>query len=48
MPHWVSYLGYLVALTLLVAAAEHRWFQVLPRAWVLLVNVVILLIRPLA
>jgi len=46
MPRWVSYLGYLVALILLVAAAEHRWFQLLFPAWVLLVSVVILLTRP--
>ena len=46
MPRWVSYLGYLVALILLVAAGEHRWFQLLFPAWVLLVSVVILLTRP--
>ena len=46
MPRWVSILGYLVALTLLLAAGEHRWFQLLFPAWVLLVSVVILLVRP--
>jgi hypothetical protein len=46
MPRWVSYLGYLVALTLLVAAGEHRWFQLVFPAWVLLVSIVILLTRP--
>jgi hypothetical protein len=46
LPRWVSYLGYLVALTLLVAAGEHKWFQLLFPAWVLLVSVVILLVRP--
>jgi hypothetical protein len=46
MPRWVSYLGYLVALILLVAAGEHRWFQLLFPAWVLLVSVVILVTRP--
>ena len=46
LPRWVSYLGYLVALTLLLAAGEHRWFQLLFPAWVLLVSVVILLVRP--
>ena len=25
LPRWVSYLGYLIALVLLVAAGEHRW-----------------------
>ena len=46
LPRWVSFLGYLVALTLLVAAGEHRWFQLLFPAWVLLVSVVILVVRP--
>ena len=46
LPRWVSYLGYLVALTLLLAAGEHKWFQLLFPAWVLLVSVVILLVRP--
>jgi hypothetical protein len=44
---WVSILGYLVALTLLLAAGEHKWFQLLFPSWVLLVSsVVILLVRP--
>jgi len=46
LPRWVSFLGYLVALILLVAAGEHRWFQLLFPAWVLLVSVVILVVRP--
>jgi hypothetical protein len=46
LPRWVSYLGYLVALTLLVAAGEHKWFQLLFPTWVLLVSVVILFTRP--
>jgi hypothetical protein len=46
LPRWVSYLGYLVALTLLLAAGEHRWFQLLFPAWVLLVSIVILVVRP--
>ena len=46
LPRWVSYLGYLVALTLLVAAGEHRWFQLLFPAWVLVVSVAILLVHP--
>jgi preprotein translocase subunit Sec61beta len=47
MPRWVVYIGYLVALTLLVAAGEHKWFQLLFPAWVLLVSVVILFVRAL-
>jgi hypothetical protein len=46
MPRWVSFLGYLIALALLVAAGEHKWFQLLFPAWVLLVSVVILFTRP--
>jgi hypothetical protein len=46
LPRWVSYLGYLVALTLLLAAGEHKWFQLLFPAWVLLVGIVILVVRP--
>ena len=46
VPRWVSILGYLVALTLLVAAGEHKWFQLLFPSWVLLVSIVILLTRP--
>ena len=46
LPRWVSFLGYLVALILLLAAGEHRWFQLLFPAWVLLVSVVILVVRP--
>jgi hypothetical protein len=46
LPRWVSYLGYLVALTLLLTAGEHKWFQLLFPAWVLLVSVVILVVRP--
>jgi hypothetical protein len=45
LPRWVSYLGYLVALTLLLAAGEHKWFQLLFPTWVLLVSVVILFTR---
>ena len=48
LPRWISYLGYLVALTLLLAAGEHRWFQLLFPAWVLLVSVAILLTHPAA
>jgi hypothetical protein len=48
LPRWVSYIGYLVALTLLVAAAEQKWTQLLFPAWVLLVSVVILVTRPVS
>jgi hypothetical protein len=40
LPRWVSYLGYLVA------AGEHKWFQLLFPTWVLLVSFVILFTRP--
>ena len=46
LPRWVSYVGYLVALTLLLAAGEHKWFQLLFPTWVLLVSVVILFTHP--
>ena len=45
-PRWVSYLGLLVALVLLVAAGEHKWTQVAFPAWVLVLSVVILFTRP--
>jgi hypothetical protein len=46
LPRWVSYLGYLVALALLIAAAEQRWTQLAFPSWVLLVSVVLLVVRP--
>jgi hypothetical protein len=46
LPRWVSFLGYLMALVLLVAAANQRWTQLVFPAWVLLVSVVILIVRP--
>jgi hypothetical protein len=46
MPRWVCYLGYLVALVLMLAAGEHQWTQLLFPGWVLLVSVVILFTRP--
>lgn len=46
LPRWVSYLGYLIALILLVAAANQQWTQLAFPAWVLLVSVVILVVRP--
>jgi hypothetical protein len=46
LPRWVSYLGYLIALVLLIGAADQRWLQVVFPSWVLLVSVVILVVRP--
>jgi hypothetical protein len=46
LPRWVSYLGYLIALVLLVAAANQQWTQLVFPSWVLLVSVVILVVRP--
>ena len=46
LPRWVSYLGYLIALVLLVAAANQQWTQLVFPSWVLLVSVVILFVRP--
>jgi len=46
LPRWVSYLGYLIALVLLVAAGERRWTQLVFPSWVLLVSLVIRFIRP--
>jgi hypothetical protein len=45
LPRWVSYLGYLTALVLLVAAAEQRWTQLVFPSWVLLVSLAILFVR---
>jgi hypothetical protein len=45
-PRWVAILGYLVAVTLLVVAGDHKWIQLVFPAWVLLVSVVILVTRP--
>ena len=47
LPRWVSYLGYLVGLTLLVAAGAYQWTQLVFPAWVLLLSPVILFDRPL-
>jgi len=46
MPRWVCYLGYAVGLTLILAAAELKWTQLVFPAWVLLVSVVLLFSRP--
>lgn len=42
MPRWVSFLGYLVALLLLVASSAQPWLQLAFPGWVLLVSLVIL------
>jgi len=48
VPRWVCYLGYLVGLTLLVAAGAYQWTQLVFPAWVLLLSLVILFDRPLS
>jgi hypothetical protein len=48
IPRWVSFLGYLVGLALLVAAGEYKWTQLVFPAWVLLLSVIILFTRPAA
>jgi hypothetical protein len=45
-PRWVSYLGFAVALVLLLAAGEHRWSQLVFPVWVLVLSVAILVTRP--
>jgi hypothetical protein len=45
LPRWVSYLGYLMALVLLVAGGAQKWTQLVFPSWVLLVSVVILFVR---
>lgn len=42
MPRWISFLGYAVALGLLVASNGQPWLQLAFPAWVLLVSIVIL------
>jgi len=46
MPRWISFLGYLVALGLLVASNGQPWLQLAFPAWVLLVSIVILVRSP--
>jgi hypothetical protein len=46
LPRWVSVLGYVVALVLLVTADVQKWVQLLFPAWVLLVSLTILVTRP--
>ena len=42
MPRWVSFLGYLVALLLLIATSTQPWLQLAFPGWVLVVSLVIL------
>jgi hypothetical protein len=42
MPRWVSFIGYAVALVLLLASNGQPWLQLAFPAWVLLVSLVIL------
>jgi hypothetical protein len=42
MPRWISFLGYLVAVVLLVASSGQPWLQLAFPTWVLLVSIVIL------
>ena len=46
LPRWVSYLGYLVAVLLLVGSADQQWLQLAFPAWVLLVSTAILVTHP--
>ena len=46
LPRWVCYIGYLVGLTLMVAAARFQWSQLVFPAWVLLVSLALLMTRP--
>ena len=46
LPRWVCYIGYIVGLTLMVAAGNYKWTQLVFPAWVLLVSLVLFLIRP--
>ena len=46
IPRWIFYLGYLVALVLLVSSGDRAWTPFLFPAWVLLLSVVILVTRP--
>jgi hypothetical protein len=45
LPRWVCYLGYLVGLMLILAAAEFKWAQLVFPVWVLLVSVALLFAR---
>jgi hypothetical protein len=46
LPRWVSFVGYLVALSLLLGSTEEKWLQLLFPSWVLMVGGVILLTSP--
>ena len=46
IPRWTFYLGYAVALILLIASGEREWTPLLFPAWVLLLSIVMLLTRP--
>ena len=46
LPRWVSYLGYVVAVLLLVGSADQQWLQLAFPAWVLLVSTAILVTNP--
>jgi hypothetical protein len=46
LPRWVSYLGYVVAVALLVGSADQQWLQLAFPAWVLLVSTAILVTHP--
>jgi hypothetical protein len=46
LPRWVSYLGYAVAVALLVGSADQQWIQLVFPAWVLLVSTSILVTHP--
>jgi hypothetical protein len=48
LPPWVSYVGYAVALVLMIGSADQKWVQLLFPAWVLLVSAAILLTHPRA
>ena len=46
LPRWVSYLGYVVAVLLLLGSADQQWLQLAFPAWVLLVSTAILVTNP--
>jgi hypothetical protein len=46
VPRWVCFLGFTVAILLLVTGGTHRWMALAFPGWVLLFSVVILVTRP--
>jgi hypothetical protein len=46
LPRWVCFVGYLVGLTLMLAAARFQWSQLVFPAWVLLVSLALIMTRP--